>query len=82
MHFTSEQRTSHKIGCTPVSCGRSCVVQCSLQGILFVHVAFILFKAYFSRKGCNLCLKEKFLIIYQTDWSSLNKRNEALLYNN
>ena len=31
-----------------------------------------------SSKRCNLCLKEKFLIIYQPDLSSLNKRNEIV----
>ena len=29
-----------------------------------------------SSKRCNLCLKEKFLIICRPDLSSLNKRNE------
>ena len=31
-----------------------------------------------SSKRCNLCLKEKFLIIYQPDLSSLNRRNEIV----
>ena len=31
-----------------------------------------------SSKRCNLCLKEKFLIIYRPDLSSLNKRNELV----
>ena len=31
-----------------------------------------------SSKSCNLCLKEKFLIIYRPDLSSLNKRNELV----
>ena len=31
-----------------------------------------------SSKRCNLCLKEKFLIIYQPDLSSLNKHNELV----
>lgn len=31
-----------------------------------------------SNKRCNLCLKEKFLIIYRPDLSSLNKRNELV----
>ena len=31
-----------------------------------------------SSKRCNLCLKEKFLIIYQPDLSSLSKRNELI----
>ena len=45
-----------------------------------------------SRKRCNLCLKEKFLIICQPELSTLNKRhelmpsclhrNKALLHNN
>ena len=41
-----------------------------------------------SRKRCNICLKEKFLIICRPDLSSFNKRNEhassckALLRNN
>ena len=32
-----------------------------------------------SSKRCNLCLKEKFLIICRPDLSSLNKRNELKL---
>ena len=31
-----------------------------------------------SSKRCNLCLREKFLIIYRPDLSSLNKRNELV----
>ena len=31
-----------------------------------------------SNKRCNLCLKEKFLIIYRPELSSLNKRNELV----
>ena len=31
-----------------------------------------------SNKRCNLCLREKFLIIYRPDLSSLNKRNELV----
>ena len=31
-----------------------------------------------SSKRCNLCLKEKFRIIYRPDLSSLNKRNELV----
>ena len=31
-----------------------------------------------SSKRCNLCLKEKFLIIYQPNLSTLNKRNELV----
>ena len=31
-----------------------------------------------SSKRCNLCLKEKFLIIYRPNLSSLNKRNELI----
>ena len=31
-----------------------------------------------SSKRCNLCLKEKFLIICRPDLSSLNKRNELV----
>ena len=31
-----------------------------------------------SSKQCNLCLGEKFLIIYRPDLSSLNKRNELV----
>ena len=31
-----------------------------------------------SNKRCNLCLKEKFLIICRPDLSSLNKRNELV----
>lgn len=31
-----------------------------------------------SSKRCNLCLKEKFLIIYRPKLSTLNKRNELV----
>ena len=31
-----------------------------------------------SSKRCNLCLKEKFIIIFRPDLSSLNKRNELV----
>ena len=31
-----------------------------------------------SSKRCNLCLREKFFIIYRPDLSSLNKRNELV----
>ena len=31
-----------------------------------------------SSKRCNLCLKEKFVIIYRPDLSSLNKQNELV----
>ena len=31
-----------------------------------------------ASKRCNLCLKEKFLIICRPEWSTLNKRNELV----